>query len=174
MAQLLIPLTLLLLALLLWFLAGRARQASGLPAGEVAYTDTGGWGRVEKPLFSRRLRLTGKPDYLVRDGAGYVPVEVKSGRAPGGGPRESHVVQLAAYCALVAETTGRRPSFGLIKYADKTLRIEFTPALESELIYLLDEIRADERADTVARSHSSAARCRACGFNEVCDERLAS
>ena len=167
-----LPLLFLLFAFLLWFLAGRLRGVSGLPAGVVAYTDTGGWGRIEKPLFSPRLQLTGKPDYLVRDGAGYVPVEVKSGRAPGSGPHESHVVQLAAYCALVAETYGRRPSFGLIKYADKTLRVEFTPTLESELIDLLDEIRADERAESVARSHSSAARCRACGFNEVCDERL--
>lgn len=170
----LLPLTLLLLALLLWFLAGRARQASGLPAGEVAYTDTGVWGRVEKPLFSRRLQLTGKPDYLLRHGAGYIPVEVKSGRTPGGRPHESHVYQLAAYCALVAETTGRRPAFGWIKYADKTLRVEFTSALESELLKLLDEMRADEQTETVARSHSSAARCRACGFNDVCDEKLTS
>ncbi len=167
------PIIILVIAVLLWLLSGRLRGASGLPAGEVAYTDTGGWGRVEKPLFAPRLQLTGKPDYLVRAGAGDIPVEVKSGRAPDGGPRESHVVQLAAYCALVAETTGRRPSFGLIKYADKTLRVEFTPVLESELIELLDEIRADERADTVARSHSSAARCRACGFNDTCGERLA-
>ena len=164
---------LFLFALLLWFLAGRLRGASGLPAGKLTYTDTGGWGRVEQPLYSPRLQLTGKPDYLVRDGAGYVPVEVKSGRAPGSKPHESHVYQLAAYCALVAETYGRRPSFGLIKYADKTLRVEFTAALESELIHLLDEIRADEEAETVARSHSSAARCRACGFNDVCDEGLA-
>jgi CRISPR-associated exonuclease Cas4 len=164
---------LLVLALLLWFFAQRTRQASGLPAGQVVYSDTGGWMRPEKPLFSATLQLTGKPDYLVRQGAAYIPVEVKSGRAPAEGPYASHVYQLAAYCALVAETYQRRPAYGLIKYADRTVAVDFTPALEAELSDLLDEIRADSEVDDVARSHSSAARCRACGFREVCDESLA-
>jgi CRISPR-associated exonuclease Cas4 len=167
-----LPLILILLALLLWLLAQRARRASGLPEGQVVYTDTGGWGRLEKPLFSPRLRLTGKPDYLVRDGTGYVPVEVKSGRAPAGGPYAAHVYQLAAYCALTAEAYGRRPAYGLIKYADKILRVGFTSALEAELLELLDQMRADAEAGDVARSHSSPARCRACGFREGCEESL--
>ncbi len=167
-----LPLILILLALLLWLLAQRARRASGLPEGQVVYTDTGGWGRLEKPLFSPRLRLTGKPDYLVRDGTGYIPVEVKSGRAPAEGPYAAHVYQLAAYCALTAEAYGRRPAYGLIKYADKILRVEFTSALEAELLELLDQMCADAEAGDVARSHSSPARCRACGFREVCEESL--
>src|SRR5574341_5493 len=168
-----LPLVLLLLALLLWFVARRARRASGLPGGQVVYTDTGGWGRLEKPPFSSRLRLTGKPDYLVREGAGYVPVEVKSRRAPAEGPYAAHVYQLAAYCVLTAEAYGRRPAFGLIKYADKILRVEFTAALEAELLVLLEQIRAEAEVGDVARSPSSPARCRACGFREVCGESLA-
>ncbi|HLB46750.1 MAG TPA: CRISPR-associated protein Cas4 [Anaerolineales bacterium] len=163
---------LILLALVVWFLSQRVGKATGLPAGRVVYTDTGGWGRLEKPLFSQRLQLTGKPDYLVRDGDGYIPVEVKSARAPAGGPYESHVYQLAAYCALVAEAYGRRPAYGLIKYADKTLAVDYTPALESGLMELLDDIRADSDADDAPRSHNSAARCRACGFREACGEAL--
>ena len=168
-----LPLILLLIAVLLWFLSQRAQRATGLPAGQVVYTDTGGWGRPEKPLFSSRLQLTGKPDYLVREGAGYVPVEVKSGRAPATGPYAAHVYQLAAYCALTAETYGRRPGYGLIKYADKILRVDFTRRLEAELWELLDDMRADGEAEDVARSHSSSARCQACGFREGCEESLA-
>jgi CRISPR-associated exonuclease Cas4 len=82
------------------------------------------------------------------------------------------VYQLAAYCALTAEAYGRRPAYGLIKYADKILRVGFTPALEAELLELLDQMRADAEAGDVARSHSSPARCRACGFREVCEESL--
>ncbi|MGH2524206.1 MAG: CRISPR-associated protein Cas4, partial [Anaerolineales bacterium] len=74
-----IPLLLLFFALLLWLLARRARAASGLPEGKIVYTDMGGWGRPERPLFSARLQLAGKPDYLVREREAYVPVEVKSG-----------------------------------------------------------------------------------------------
>jgi len=100
-------------------------------------------------------------------------VEVKSGRAPVGGPYLAHIYQLAAYCVLTVEAYGRRLAFGLIKYADKILRVEFTPALEAELLVLLDQMRAEAEAGDVARSHSSPARCRACGFREVCEESLA-
>ena len=168
-----LPFILVLLAILLWFIARRARQAAGLPHGEVVYSDMGGWGRLERPLFSQRLQLTGKPDYLVRAGAGYVPVEVKSTRAPASGAYAAHIYQLAAYCALAAEVYGVRPDYGLIKYDDQTLRVDFTPQLESELIELIEEMRADGEADEVARSHDSAARCRACGFRGVCEESLA-
>ena len=160
------------LALLVWFLAQRARQATGLPAGRVVYTDMRGWGRLEKPLFSSELQLTGKPDYLLQAEGHYVPVEVKSGRAPASGAYPAHIYQLAAYCALVAETYHSRPAYGLIKYADKTLAVDFTPELEGELRAVLDNLRADGEAEDVARSHTSPARCRACGFREVCGESL--
>ncbi len=167
-------LLLVLFALALFWLAGRLRRASGLPTGEVVYTDTGAWGRVEKPLFSARLQLTGKPDYLVRDGSSVVPVEVKSSRAPAEGAYAAHLYQLAAYCALVAEAYRQRPRYGLIKYADKVLKVDYTQELEAELAQLLSEMRGDAEAEDVARSHDSAARCRACGFKAVCDECLSA
>jgi CRISPR-associated exonuclease Cas4 len=172
-----LPLILFLLAIVLYLLARRARRQSGLPAGVVVYTDMPfgqGWTRAEAPLFSARLGLTGKPDYLVRRGDEVVPVEVKSMRAPAGGPHAAHTFQLAAYCALVAEAYGRRPDYGLIKYADQTLAVTYSAALEAELRALLDEIRADRETEDVPRSHEQAARCRACGFRAVCDDSLAA
>jgi CRISPR-associated exonuclease Cas4 len=164
---------LLILAILLWLIARRARRATGLPAGVVVYTDTGGWARVEKPLFSASLQLAGKPDYLVRRGDAVIPVEVKSGAAPADGPRPGHVYQLAAYCALVEDVYGHRPDYGLIQYSNQTLSVDYTAALEAELLELLDDIRAEASAEDSARSHDSPARCAACGFREVCDEALA-
>src|SRR5437870_13199963 len=87
----------LLAAVALWLLARRGRRREGLPAGVVVYADTGVWQRNERPLYSQRYRLSGKPDYLVRDGRNIVPVEVKSGAAPDT-PYLSHVMQLAADC----------------------------------------------------------------------------
>ncbi len=169
-----LPLALLLLALLLFFLARRTRAASGLPAGRVVYSDTGGWARNEQPLYSARLQLTGKPDYLVAQrGGGVVPVEVKSAHAPTGGPHAGHIYQLAAYCALVAEEYGRRPAFGLIKYADRILEIPYTRQLEADLHQLLGEIRAGREAADMPRSHTSPARCQGCGLQAVCGESLA-
>jgi CRISPR-associated exonuclease Cas4 len=163
---------LLLVAGVLWLLSQRTRRATGLPAGRVVYSDTGGWTAPPRPLFSAALQLTGKPDYLVQVKGGYVPVEVKSGRAPASGAHAGHIYQLAAYCALVTETYGRRPAYGLIHYADKTLAVDYTPALEAELRRLLAAMRADDGAADVARSHDSPARCRACGFRDPCEEAL--
>jgi CRISPR-associated exonuclease Cas4 len=167
-----VPLFLLLAALLLWLLAHLARRGSGLPSGVVVYSDSGGWMRTEKPLYSQALRLTGKPDYLVQSRRGLLPVELKSMRAPAGGPHPAHIYQLAAYCALVEDSYGHRPSHGLIKYADKTLAVSYTRQLEQALRALLDEIQAIADASDVARSHDSPARCRGCGFLAVCDESL--
>ncbi len=163
---------LLVVAVGLWALAEWLRRRSGLPLGEVVYRDTGGWGRVERPLFSARLQLTGKPDYLVREGRALVPVEVKSGQAPAAGAHPAHIYQLAAYCALVAEAYGERPGYGLIKYADRVFKVPYTAGLERELFALLDDMHLDRQAETVGRSHTAAARCRACGLRPVCDERL--
>ncbi len=167
-----LPAVLLVLALLLWLLASRARRGTGLPSGRVVYVDTGGWSRTERPLFSAALQLTGKPDYLVRQREAVIPVEVKSGQAPAGGPYPGHLYQLAAYCALVTEIYGRRPAYGLIHYADRTLAVDYTRELEADLRGLLADMRAEAEAGDVARSHDSPARCRACGLREVCDEAL--
>ena len=79
----LIALLLILVGLLVFWLGRRSQVEAGLPIGRVIYSDTRGWQSIEKPLFSHAHRLTGKPDYLVKQGRDIVPVEVKSGDAAG-------------------------------------------------------------------------------------------
>lgn len=153
---------------------GRADQArTGLPVdARVVYSDTGAWERVEKPLFSRRYRLTGKPDYIVEDATGaMIPIEVKPNRtAPQ--PRRSDTMQLMAYGILVEEKFGARPEYGLLKYRDEVFQIAFTEALRSEFFEILQEVRAARYAPNVARSHDDPVRCKYCGYRQECDERL--
>jgi CRISPR-associated exonuclease Cas4 len=163
---------LLVLGVALLLLARREHRRSGLPQGRVIYTDTRGWRRAEKPLFSRTFLLAGRPDYLVADGGEIIPVEVKSGRTPAQ-PYRSHVLQLAAYCLLVEEEYAKRPSHGIIKYADRTFEVDYTPELESALLATLDRMRSDLRRGEVPRSHNHPARCLSCGFRESCEQRLA-
>lgn len=170
---------LLICALLLFggglFLLRRARRLqrqTGLPQGRVVYADTGAWNRCEKPLFSRRYLLTGRPDYLVDDRGVTIPVEVKSTLAPPS-PYRSHVLQLAAYCLLVEETVGWPPPYGIIKYRDQTYAIEYTAQLRDELLSILAEMRQDLVADHVGPSHANPNRCRSCGYRKECEERLA-
>lgn len=156
----------------LFIRAGAVRRETGLPAGRVTYVDTGAWDRCDRPLFSQRYRLTGRPDYLVRNEKGVIPVEVKSGSAPGQ-PYQAHVLQLAAYCLLVEEQEGRTPPYGILKYDDRAFEIDYTRALHAELLDLLRAIRRDLQAREVKRDHDEAGRCRGCGYREQCNQRLA-
>jgi len=164
-------LILLALGLLMLWLGRRKRARSGLPQGRVIYADTGGWDRLDRPLFSHELLLTGKPDYLVADGADLIPVEVKSNRAPNQ-PYQSHLLQLAAYCLLVEECYGRKPPYGIIKYADRAFEVDYAPGLEQELLATLDHMRADLADGGASRNHDEPHRCRACGHRSRCDQRL--
>lgn len=163
---------LFVLAVMVWFAARKLQASSGLPAGRVVYSDTSQWYEAE-PLFHPQLRLTGKPDYLVEEANGeLIPVELKSGRAPTA-PHEGHVMQLAAYCALVEEVYGLRPGYGIIQYRDKAFAVDYTPELENELYSLLVDMRIDLHERDLPRSHNEPGRCSACGLRNVCNQKLA-
>lgn len=153
-------------AALLW-LGQRRRRATGLPTGEVVYSDTGAWEKVEAPLRSRRYGLVGRPDYLVKTAGAPTPVEVKSRRSPGA-PLASHTLQLGAYCLLVEDHFGPRPAHGLIRYADATFQVPFTEELRAAVLAAAAEIRAARTAPEVHRQHDDPARCRACGYRQAC------
>jgi CRISPR-associated exonuclease Cas4 len=147
------------------------RKEAGLPGGRIIYTDTRGWGKVEKPLFYPAMDLTGKPDYLVEQNGKIIPVEVKSGRAPEA-PYDSHIYQLAAYCLLVEKTYHTRPPYGIIHYENRDFSVDYTHDLENALVDLLVEIQRDTHKKNVPRSHEQPARCAKCGYRNVCDERM--
>jgi CRISPR-associated exonuclease Cas4 len=163
---------LFLLAVIFFWRSDRQQKAAGLPGGRVIYTDTRGWGKVEKPLFYPALELTGKPDYLVEKDGQLIPVEVKSGRAPEA-PYDSHIFQLASYCLLVEKTYGKRPPYGIIHYENRDFSVEYTKELEIALIDLIGDMKQDDLKSDVSRSHDQPSRCKRCGFREICDESLA-
>ncbi|MCI0519761.1 MAG: CRISPR-associated protein Cas4 [Chloroflexi bacterium] len=159
------------LSLALFWLASRRQRTLGLPGGQVIYSDTRAWGKVEAPLYAASLGLTGKPDYLLRQGEKIIPVEVKSARG-GQTPLDSHIYQLASYCLLVEHAYHRRPEYGILHYPGRSYRIDFTAQLEADTLRLLDEMREQDRRRECPRSHQSARRCRSCGFRAICDQRL--
>lgn len=162
---------LVLLAVFLLWQAGRQQRKTGLPAGRVLYSDPRLIGPPEKPFFDVDARLTGRPDYLVEEAGGLVPVEVKCGWAPDQ-PRPGHVYQLLAYCLLIERSTGRRPPYGILRYRNRSFAIDYTPAAERSLLDLLDEIHASGARKEQPRSHDEPARCARCGYRSVCDQRL--
>ena len=170
----LVAILIIALGLIALSMGRRMQTEAGLPAGRVVYADTGKWRELEKPLYSALHQLVGKPDYIVKQGKQTIPVEVKSANAPAAGPRRSHVLQLAAYCLLIEETYQHRPEFGIVKYADRTFEIDYTSALESTLLDVIDAMRDDLTSGRAARSHTEPARCARCGYRQACDERLSA
>ena len=158
------------LAYLSWKRASATRARAGLPKGRVIYADMAGWERCT-PLYSRSLHLSGKPDYLVRLGHRVIPVEVKPSRTALE-PYDADVMQLAAYCLLVEETTGHRPPWGLLRYRDQTFRIPYSRRLQRALLATLDDMRRDLRRRDVSRSHDDPQRCHFCGHSPRCEQRL--
>ncbi|MFH1446369.1 MAG: PD-(D/E)XK nuclease family protein, partial [Chloroflexota bacterium] len=110
MKMLWLALLLIATAALIFWLASRQREGSGLPGGDIVYSDTGLWEETQEAFYDSRLNLTGKPDYVIRQGYTLLPVEVKTGRTPIE-PYDSHIYQLCAYCYLVEQATGLRPPY---------------------------------------------------------------
>lgn len=162
----------LAMAVMLLVHSGKLHKQSGLPAGKVIYTDDETWYPNVEPLHSAEYRLVGKPDYLVRQRSGdIIPVEVKSRLSPQY-PWPSHILQLAAYCFLVNEAYGKRPSYGILQYQDRAFAVDYTEDLEDNLLNLLAEMRQDSQAEELERDHNDARRCAACGFRENCHHEL--
>jgi CRISPR-associated exonuclease Cas4 len=175
-----------LVALVSYVAARRASRQSGLPGGQIVYSDMGyAVGQVggieknregvkqEKPLISSAYGLIGRPDYLVRTDEGIIPVEVKSTKCPANGRAyDSHVMQLAAYCLLVEDSIGANVPYGIIRYSDCEIILAYTEELRDDLLELLEEMREARFADDVHRSHHDARRCKGCSMRASCDEAL--
>jgi CRISPR-associated exonuclease Cas4 len=163
---------LFLLGLFLLLQANRKRVTSGLPGGQIIYTDTSKWNPLEKPLFDPQVGLAGKPDYLVKQADMIIPVEVKSSKIDQA-PYDSHIFQLAAYCHLVESEYKVRPDYGILHYPNRTFRIDYTSDLEATMLDLLFEMRSLVNRKQVQRSHDAPQRCARCGFRSYCDQSLA-
>jgi CRISPR-associated exonuclease Cas4 len=156
--------------LLAW--AARLRTSTGLPSGRVVASDTGALReRRGKRLYSQTYGLSGAPDYLIETAEGIIPVELKPARNDAE-PRESHLMQLLAYCLLVEENFGKRPTHGILRYANDSFRVDFTEETRAYLLDVLDRMR-EEAVDTPpGRSHDQPQRCRGCAYRLDCDVSL--
>jgi CRISPR-associated exonuclease Cas4 len=122
-------------------------------------------------LRSEKYGLSGRPDYIIEVDGEPVPVDLKSGRMPKG-PLFSHILQVAAYCLLLSEESGKRVSHGILKYGDVEHDIEFTPELEQLLLEQLAEMRRLAQNGEVHRNHGRPGKCRSCSRRELCPEKL--
>jgi CRISPR-associated exonuclease Cas4 len=135
--------------------------------GEIHYVGTD-----SSPLyFSERYGLSGRPDFVLEMEGQLIPGDLKTGRTPKG-PLFSHILQVAAYCLLITESSGKRPPYGLLRYGDVEHEIEFDQELESLLLGKLEEMRGILRSGEAHRNHNRPGKCARCSRRDSCPERL--
>ncbi len=136
--------------------------------GKIEYIDMD----RSKVFRSEKYGLTGRPDYIIKLKNQIIPVEEKKGRTPRG-PLFSHILQVAAYCLLIEETSGEAPSHGLLKYPEHEHDIEYDEDLKKVLLEKLAEMRTVMEKKDAHRNHNRPGKCMNCSRREVCPERLA-
>ena len=123
-----------------------------------------------KALFSKRYRLTGKPDYIIKRKGSYIPVEVKSGAHHH--PLPYHLLQLVAYCQLVEDTHHAFVPYGILVYPNQSFTIPFNPQRRFELETTIKEMRKKLTQKTLIRNHHNEQKCKYCSFRQVCTQKL--
>ena len=169
-----VALSCVLLLGLLWWLRRQAAQAfPGLRGARIFASDTG----VVPPLLLRdeRLGLYGKPDYVLSESGGerrLIPLELKP-RRYANRLYESDEIQLGVYLLGMRATYGRQAAtFGFVRYATTTFRVDLTESLERRIIEVVTAIRSGRSALVVHRSHNVPARCAGCAMRSNCSESL--
>jgi CRISPR-associated exonuclease Cas4 len=151
----------------MFFSVREEKKSFGIPDGRILYSDLN---VPAAPLISKRSRLIGKPDYIMRKENHCIPVEVKSG----GGlhPHKSQVLQLAAYCQILEETSEVFVPQGILVYNNVRYTIPFDPKLRFELESVMKTMRASLRNGVVQRNHQDFARCRYCSMKRYCTDAV--
>jgi hypothetical protein len=81
--------------------------------------------------------------------------------------------EVAAYCLMVEERYQTPVRRSQLLYQNRSLEIVFDDHLRLKLLDIVRELRAAEAVIDIPRSHNSLARCRGCGFRQVCRDSLA-
>jgi CRISPR-associated exonuclease Cas4 len=143
------------------------KKSYGIPDGFILYSDLN---VPATALFSKRYRLTGKPDYIIKKENRCVPVEVKTGNGPY--PHQSQKLQLAAYCQILEDTSGEFVPEGILVYNNVPYTIRFDPKLRFELESVMKTMRACIRSGVVKRNHQEPGRCRHCSMKQCCNDNI--
>ena len=119
-------------------------------------------------LYSQKYGIAGKPDEIRNISGELIPAEHKS-TVWKGRVYPSHIMQLAAYCLLIEENTGRRPPYGIIRYKNHEEQVPYTKELRSSLLTRIKQIRQEspEEKDLPPVCENTR-RCAHCGYARYC------
>jgi len=162
-----LSLSLLLIAKNNYNTAQKMKKQDRIPNGKIQYTDLN---KPAQPLFSKRYRLTGKPDYIVKKGQQLIPFEVKNTNKKN--PQKNHIMQLAAYCHLLEENYKQFVPYGVLSYNNEEYPIQFDPKLRFELENTITTIRSLQNKKNIPLNHNDPKKCVYCSMKKYCNTIL--
>jgi CRISPR-associated protein Cas4 len=120
-------------------------------------------------VSSDKLGIRGYVDKVDID-AGFIPIEIKTGRAPSEGVWESHKIQVAAYMLLLSEHYGKSITKGIVDYRsiNEKREIILNPFLESEVVDLIDKVNVLLEQDKLPERVKDINKCEVCGIKDEC------
>ncbi len=127
----------------------------------------------ELRVSSEKLRLKGIVDRIEVYGSEYVPVEIKTGKAPYEGVWPDHRLQVAAYMLLLNEKFNIRIKEGLVNYvaANQQRQIVMNPFMEYEVTGAVNNVfelvEQKKVPDFCGKSY-----CTVCSFGEDYERHL--
>jgi len=145
----------------------RMKDNHVIPDGLLMYNDLF---KPEKTLYSSQHGLCGKPDYIMKNRDGFIPVEVKTGNH--NSPQKHHIMQLMSYCQIVEDYYGQTVPYGILVYYDtkKQFSICFNDTYKSQLnqtINFMRNISKDQWDNHIDRLIDSA-KCKNCSMKTFC------
>ena len=136
--------------------------------GKITYSDLD---KPAKPFFSKRYKITGKPDYIVKRKNNYIPIEVKSGSYSY--PQKNHILQLMCYCHLLEENYGSFVPYGILVYENgQNFKIPFDPKMRYEFESNLKNMRKIIKSKNIVRNHNNPNKCINCSMRNYCNSKL--
>ena len=136
--------------------------------GKITYADLDS---PAKPFFSKKYRISGKPDYIVKKDKRYLPVELKTGRHDS--PPKNHIFQLAAYCQLIEENFGVFVPYGILVYSNGyQFNIPFDPKIRFELESTINEMKRAIKTGKINTNVKDPFKCNGCSMRNYCNAKI--
>jgi len=131
--------------------------------------------KSEYRIESEALQLRGIIDQLEIYENGFVPVELKTGKAPKQDVWENHKIQLGAYALLLEEYFQIPIKEGFVNYLDTQERrhVPINPFLKDEIKQLIKKTQLLLNSNEMPNFENNPNKCAGCGIRDKCyDEKL--
>jgi len=128
----------------------------------------------ELKITSEKLGLKGIIDQIEHYKEGFVPLELKTGKAPREGVWPGHKIQLIAYALLLEEKFNTRIKEGFVHYLDtkEKRHIPINPFMRLEVKELIQKVNSLINSDKIPNFEKNQNKCIKCGLKEDCyDEK---